>query len=70
MLPTGAGKTFVAELAMTETARSTLVIAPTLDLVGQWHDLLKKFNDTLASFGLAVHRHGLRWGAEAFQSVF
>ncbi|MAY79187.1 MAG: helicase [Deltaproteobacteria bacterium] len=41
ILPTGSGKTFVAELAIAETARSTLVVAPTLDLVGQWHDRLK-----------------------------
>jgi superfamily II DNA or RNA helicase len=41
VLPTGSGKTFVAELAIAETARATLVIAPTLDLVGQWHDRLK-----------------------------
>ena len=31
----------MAELAIAETARSTLVVAPTLDLVGQWHDRLK-----------------------------
>lgn len=41
LLPTGSGKTFVAELAMLETERATLVVAPTLDLVGQWHDRLK-----------------------------
>ena len=37
ILPTGSGKTFVAELAIHETARSTLIIAPTIDLVSQWH---------------------------------
>ena len=41
ILPTGSGKTFVAEMAIAETVRSTLVVAPTLDLVGQWHDRLK-----------------------------
>lgn len=40
VLPTGAGKTFVAELAITSTRRPTLVIAPTLDLVAQWHSRL------------------------------
>ena len=35
-LPTGAGKTFVAELAVAAARRSTLVIVPTLDLVAQW----------------------------------
>lgn len=38
VLPTGSGKTFVAELAIALCGRSTLVVAPTLDLVGQWYD--------------------------------
>ncbi|RME27235.1 MAG: DEAD/DEAH box helicase, partial [Deltaproteobacteria bacterium] len=45
VLPTGAGKTFVALLAIAAAARPALVVAPTLDLVGQWHDRLA------ASFG-------------------
>ncbi|MEC8024187.1 MAG: DEAD/DEAH box helicase family protein [Myxococcota bacterium] len=36
VLPTGAGKSFVAEMAIASTQRSTLVIVPTLDLVAQW----------------------------------
>jgi superfamily II DNA or RNA helicase len=40
ILPTGAGKTFVAELAIELTGRSTLVIVPTIDLMNQWYDLL------------------------------
>lgn len=40
VLPTGAGKTHVALLAMLQRPRSTLVVAPTLDLVRQWHELL------------------------------
>lgn len=40
VLPTGAGKTHVAVLAIAEKKRSTLVLAPTLDLVRQWHGLL------------------------------
>jgi superfamily II DNA or RNA helicase len=40
VLPTGAGKTHVAMLAIDEKRRSTLVVAPTLDLVRQWFDLL------------------------------
>ena len=40
-LPTGSGKTFVAEMCITRTKRPTLVVAPTLDLVGQWYDRLK-----------------------------
>jgi superfamily II DNA or RNA helicase len=41
VLPTGAGKTHVAVLAIDATRRSTLVVAPTLDLVRQWYDLLR-----------------------------
>ena len=40
MLPTGSGKSHVAVLAIDEKRRSTLVVAPTLDLVRQWFDLL------------------------------
>jgi superfamily II DNA or RNA helicase len=38
VLPTGAGKTLVAQLAIADRRRSTLVVTPTLDLVRQWHD--------------------------------
>jgi len=37
ILPTGTGKSFVAELAIAACKRPALVIAPTIDLVGQWH---------------------------------
>ncbi len=40
VLPTGAGKTHVAVMAIDEKRRSALVVAPTLDLVRQWYDLL------------------------------
>ena len=40
VLPTGAGKSHVAVLAIDARRRSTLVVAPTLDLVRQWYDLL------------------------------
>lgn len=48
VLPTGAGKSHVAILAIEEKRRSTLVVAPTLDLVRQWFDLLH------ATFGVEV----------------
>ena len=48
VLPTGAGKTFVAMLAIADRQRSALVVAPTLDLVRQWYDLLT------ISFGLEI----------------
>jgi superfamily II DNA or RNA helicase len=48
VLPTGAGKSHVAVLAVAEKKRSALIVAPTLDLVRQWYDLLR------TSFGGAV----------------
>jgi superfamily II DNA or RNA helicase len=40
VLPTGAGKTFVAVLAIADAARSVLVVAPTIDLLHQWYSVL------------------------------
>ncbi len=40
ILPTGAGKTFVAQLAIDLVGRQTLVVVPTLDLMNQWYDVL------------------------------
>jgi superfamily II DNA or RNA helicase len=40
VLPTGSGKSHLAILAIDDKRRSTLVVAPTLDLVRQWFDLL------------------------------
>jgi superfamily II DNA or RNA helicase len=40
VLPTGAGKSLVAQMAIEQTKRSTLVIVPTIDLMNQWYDLL------------------------------
>jgi superfamily II DNA or RNA helicase len=42
VLPTGAGKSHVAVLAIDAKRRSALVVAPTLDLVRQWYDLLRR----------------------------
>ncbi len=42
VLPTGAGKTQVAMMAIDKQRRSTLVVAPTLDLVRQWYDGLRE----------------------------
>jgi superfamily II DNA or RNA helicase len=41
-LPTGAGKTQVALMAIMDRKRSTLIVVPTLDLVRQWYDELSK----------------------------
>ncbi|MBE7480174.1 MAG: DEAD/DEAH box helicase [Polyangiaceae bacterium] len=48
VLPTGAGKSHVAVLCIADKQRSALVVAPTLDLVRQWYDLLR------TSFGTEV----------------
>ncbi|NCJ08641.1 DEAD/DEAH box helicase family protein [Synechococcales cyanobacterium C] len=37
VLPTAAGKTYLAQLAMQQIQRSTLVVVPTLDLMHQWY---------------------------------
>jgi superfamily II DNA or RNA helicase len=55
VLPTGAGKTLVAHLAIDDRKRSALVVTPTLDLVRQWYDGLR------ATFGGPV---GLLGGGE------
>lgn len=55
VLPTGAGKTVVALLAMQAASVSTLVVVPTIDLLHQWHHAI------CARFGLpedAVGRIG------------
>ncbi len=36
VLPTGAGKSYLALRALLAAARSTLVLAPTIELVEQW----------------------------------
>lgn len=85
VLPTGAGKSFVAELCMADASRSTLVIAPTLDLVSQWYDQLRRaFGDPIGLLGGGVHDpqaitvstydsayiHGARYGARFGMLVF
>ena len=37
VLPTAAGKTYLAQLAMQSTPRTTLILVPTLDLMHQWY---------------------------------
>jgi superfamily II DNA or RNA helicase len=46
VLPTAAGKTYLAQMAMQVTPRSTLITVPTLDLMHQWYaHLLAAFPD-------------------------
>lgn len=48
VLPTGAGKTYVAQMAIEVVGRSTLVVVPTIDLMNQWSGVLSE------AFGCAV----------------
>ncbi len=46
VLPTAAGKTYLAQLAMVATPRTTLIVVPTLDLMHQWYaQMLAAFPD-------------------------
>ena len=54
-LPTGAGKTVLAVMAMAAVARPTLVLVPTIDLLQQWTTVLEDF------FGVPV---GMLGGGE------
>ena len=52
VLPTGAGKTHVATMAIEMCGRQTLVVVPTLDLMNQWYDLLvSTFNAEIGLIG-------------------
>lgn len=42
VLPTGTGKSFVAQLAIHRTGRPTMVVCPTIDLMHQWQGQLSK----------------------------
>jgi superfamily II DNA or RNA helicase len=56
VLPTGAGKSHVAVLAIDDRRRSALVVVPTLDLVRQWYDLLRtSFATTVGIVGGGSH---------------
>jgi superfamily II DNA or RNA helicase len=59
VLPTGAGKTYVAELAILAVQRSVLVVAPTLDLMNQWYDVLHTaFGEKVGLLGGGYHEPG------------
>nr|WP_290228178.1 DEAD/DEAH box helicase family protein [Trichocoleus desertorum] len=46
VLPTAAGKTYLAQMAMQATPRHTLIVVPTLDLMHQWYaHLMAAFPD-------------------------
>ncbi|MGI8466836.1 MAG: DEAD/DEAH box helicase [Pyrinomonadaceae bacterium] len=59
VLPTGAGKTHAATLAVEICGRQTLVVVPTLDLMNQWYDLLlSTFNAEIGLIGGGFYEIG------------
>ena len=84
-LPTGAGKTRLAVLALLAVRRDTLVLVPTLDLVAQWAEVLRRDTGLAVgaigggAFDLApvtvctyasAYRHGERFGNRFGLAVF
>ncbi|WP_008314098.1 DEAD/DEAH box helicase family protein [Leptolyngbya sp. PCC 6406] len=60
VLPTAAGKTYLAQMAVAATPRSTLITVPTLDLMHQWYDqLLQAFPGTAVGLLGGGSRDGL-----------
>jgi len=56
VLPTGTGKSFLAQLAIASANRSTLVVVPTLDLLAQWVLQLKNaFGCPIGILGGGTH---------------
>jgi superfamily II DNA or RNA helicase len=60
VLPTGAGKTFVAAMAIARQKVATLVIVPTIDLLQQWQTALANFyglpdKEAIGQFGGGRH---------------
>ena len=59
VLPTGAGKTHVATMAIEMCKRQTLVVVPTLDLMNQWYELLlSTFNAEIGLIGGGFYEIG------------
>lgn len=52
VLPTGSGKSYVAELAIADVKRSTLIVAPTIDLMNQWATNLEQAFGDASLIGL------------------
>lgn len=59
ILPTGAGKSLVAQMAIELTGRAALVIVPTLDLMNQWYDnLTSSFDSEIGLIGGGYSERG------------
>lgn len=52
VLPTGSGKTIIGIKAISMLNTPTIIIAPTLDLVNQWHSKLKETFQNSADIGI------------------
>ncbi len=52
-LPTGSGKSYLGQMAIELTQRSTLIVVPTIDLLHQWYSLLSSSfrNDLVGIIG-------------------
>lgn len=56
VLPTGSGKTYVAQLALERVERSTLIVVPTIDLMNQWAGVLEDaFREEVGMIGGGSH---------------
>lgn len=56
VLPTGTGKTHLANMAIEKAGRPTLVITPTIDLMNQWYDeLAMSFGTEIGLMGGGYH---------------
>ena len=59
VLPTGAGKTHVATMAIEMCGRQTLVVVPTIDLMNQWYDtLIEAFDAEIGLIGGGFYEIG------------
>lgn len=59
VLPTGAGKTHAATMAIEMCGRQTLIVVPTLDLMNQWYELLlSTFNAEIGLIGGGFYEIG------------
>ncbi|TXD39273.1 DEAD/DEAH box helicase [Lujinxingia vulgaris] len=57
VLPTGAGKSYVASMAIEITGRTTLVVVPTIDLMTQWvGNLEAAFGQPIGMLGGGYHQ--------------
>lgn len=85
ILPTGTGKSYVAVLALAQVQRPTLIVAPTIELMRQWHDVLSEaFEQPVGMVGGqeydfqpitvttydSAYRHIERWGNQYGFVVF